>query len=159
MFIAIVKGKRYDLSLSATLPLHRKSHCGGKAMWWGRACPIRPSLPLRDLKARRHQRAPCSRPPKRRAVRAAAPPASSVRDSSEIPVNCATSGGAAVLLIATVGMKKGGQHAVMQYVNTGTVCMRHRKSLQAAGLLFLIFCFFPNFALRGISLITCLTVS
>lgn len=33
------------------------------------------------------------------------------------------------LLTAIAGMKKGGPHAVMQYVNSGTVCMRHSKWL------------------------------
>lgn len=51
----------------------RKSHYGGKATWWGRACPIRPWSPLRGSRDRRLLRARWSRPPRKRAARGASP--------------------------------------------------------------------------------------
>lgn len=52
----------------------RKSLCGGKGTWWGRACPTRRPSPRRGSRARPPQRARWSRPPRRRAD--SGPPAS-----------------------------------------------------------------------------------
>lgn len=76
----------------------RKSHCGGKGTWWERVCPIRPSLPHRGSRARLLQRALWSRQRRRRVDRAALSSSRHLQDLSvsEIPVDRATSGEAAV---------------------------------------------------------------
>lgn len=87
----------FTITAVLLLPPCRRSRCGGKGTWWGRACPTRPPSPLRGSRARPLQRAHWSKPPRRRAARPATPPVSSFQDSSasawETP---STSGRAAV---------------------------------------------------------------
>ena len=105
------------LSLSPPPYLCRKSHCGGRVTWWGRACPIRQPSPLRGSRARPPRRALWSRLRGRRAGRW--PQTSSLRPlDSEVTVNYTTPGEAAVLLVAAAGegRKKGDRHAVIHAV-------------------------------------------
>lgn len=80
--------------LSTPRPPFRKSRYGGKATWWGRACPIRPPSPLSGSRGPRLRRARWSRPQRKRAGRASSPPEDSSASASvsETPVTCTTSG-------------------------------------------------------------------
>lgn len=88
----------------------RRSRCGGKGTWCGRACPIRPPSPRRGSRARLPRRALWSKRPRRRAARGPRRPER--RQASDIW---------AKQLFAPAGMKKGGCHAVTQCVNWNSV--------------------------------------
>lgn len=107
-FVDVMKRERDQLS-SPRLP-HRRSRCGGKGTWCGRACPIRPPSPRRGLRARLPRRALWSKRPRRRAARGPGRPER--RQASDIW---------AKQLFAPAGMKKGGCHAVTQCVNWNSV--------------------------------------
>lgn len=102
------------------IPLFRKSHCGGKGMWWGRACLIRQPSPLRGTRARLLQRAQWKRLQRRKAGRVPALQSPLTRLTRvcvgvvEVPVDCTTSGGAAVVFVGAAGKgrKKGGRLTV-----------------------------------------------
>lgn len=100
-------------------PLCRKSHCGGKATWCGRACLIRPPSPLSGSRVRPPRRARWSRPQGRRAVRAAAPASPLSRLVSVCVGECRRYPSTVqhlvkqLLFVAAAGRKKGDRHTVI----------------------------------------------
>lgn len=85
-----------DQRSSSRLP-RRRSRCGGKGTWCGRACPTRPPSPHRGLRAPLPRRALWSKRPRRRAARGRGRQASNIW---------------AKQLFSPAGMQKGGCRAV-----------------------------------------------